>query len=158
MKIVSLDRAFAGLLVLLGLHVVMTSLGLGLYRNNVPGPGLFPLLAGTLVLGLAITILVRSFVQPGRNIGGVIAPIVLGIIALSTLSIVAFVFVAPLLGLSIAAFLLMVVIGLLTQEAERRDRAFYIRLVLASAATAVICHVLFGQVIRLPLIYGPFGF
>ncbi|RDE07739.1 tripartite tricarboxylate transporter TctB family protein [Pelagibacterium lacus] len=157
MKIITLDRIFAGLVILLGIHVVTTSIGLGLYRGHVPGPGFFPMASGVLILVLAIALLARSFLRDKAITSDVIAPATIAVIGVLTVALVVFVFAAPLLGLSIATFILMVITGLLTQEPDRRGRAFYTRLILASAATAAICHVLFGQVIRIPLIYGPLG-
>lgn len=157
MKVASLDRWFSAFLVLVGLHVVVSSVQLGLYRNSVPGPGFFPMVAGLLILSLSAMLFLRSFVKRAA-LEEWISPKVIGIILLMTAAIVIFVFVAPLLGLGIAAFLLMIVIGLLTQEPHRRGRAFYLRLVLVSLGTAVLCHVLFGTVIRTPLILGPLGF
>lgn len=157
MKTAWLDRAFTVAMLALGIYIVVTSWQLGLYEDGVPGPGFFPIIAGTLMAVLAAALLLRDLVRKKRLDGEVnilVAASILG----ATAAVIGFVYVAPFIGMSVAAFLVMVGIGYITEEKKSRDRAFVLRLVAASAATVVVCHILFAKLIGIPLVLGPLGF
>lgn len=156
MKTASLDRAFTLAMLGLGIYVSITAWQLGLYEDGVPGPGFFPILAGVMMAVLAAALLLRDVVRHKRLDGDVniaVAAAMLGV----TAAIIGFVYVAPFTGMSVAAFVVMVGIGYMTQEQKSRDRAFVLRLVAACAAMVVVCHILFGKVIGIPLVLGPLG-
>lgn len=157
MKIGLLDRAFTLAMLGLGLYVTITAWQLGLYEDGVPGPGFFPIIAGLLMAALAFALLLRDVAGRKRLEGSVDLTISASILAV-TAGIVGFVYVAPVIGMSIAAFIVMVGIGYITQEPPSRDRGFVVRLVAASAVTVIACHILFGKLIGIPLVPGPFGF
>jgi hypothetical protein len=52
----------------------------------------------------------------------------------------------------------MVVIGYLSEEADRKNGLFLPKLIGLSVATVAVCHIFFGMIIRIPLITGPLGF
>ncbi|WP_376743286.1 tripartite tricarboxylate transporter TctB family protein [Ensifer canadensis] len=157
MKTAHLDRLFTSLMLALGLYVTVSAFNYGLYRDAVPGPGFFPAIAGLLMTVLSAAILVRDL--SGRlRISGEIGLPVIGGIAGVTAAIVAFVYLTPLTGMAVAAGLAMAVIGYLTEESDRKGGRFPLKLIGLSIGTVAACHVLFGMIIRVPLITGPFGF
>jgi uncharacterized protein YqgC (DUF456 family) len=157
MKIAMLDRAFTVLMLGLGIFVMISAWSYGLYRNNVPGPGFFPMVGGVLITVLSAAILVRDLSGRLRVSGEIPWPIVGAVIGL-TLMIAAFVFVAPYVGMAIACFVMMVVVGYISEEDGKRTGRFPLKLVGASLATVIVCHLLFGVLIRVPLLEGPLGF
>jgi hypothetical protein len=157
MKIAILDRAFTLLMLGLGIFVMVSAWRYGLYRNNVPGPGFFPMVAGVLITALSAAILVRDFSGRLRLNGTIAWPIVTAVIGL-TLLIVAFVIAAPIVGMAIASFVMMIVVGYISEENGKRGGRFPLKLVGASLAIVIMCHLLFGALIKVPLLEGPFGF
>jgi hypothetical protein len=158
MKVELLDRMFTTVVFLLGLMVVFYSWQYGLYRNDVPGPGFFPAIAGVLMLALAAAILVRDM-RGQMRVPGRIAPSVGLAIAGITFFVLLFVWIAPIIGMAVAGFIVMAAIGYIAEEPhKRKSKGYLLRLVLVSAGTVVVCHVLFGSVIGTPLVEGPLGF
>jgi hypothetical protein len=156
-KIASLDRAFTILMFGLGIFVVASAWNYGLYRNNVPGPGFFPMIAGILITILSAAILVRDVSGRLRMIGDIAWPIVGAVVGLTFL-IVAFVITAPIIGMGIASFIMMIVVGYLSEEDGKRKGLFPLKLIGASLAIVITCHLLFGALIKVPLLEGPLGF
>jgi hypothetical protein len=152
-----LDRAFTLVLLGLGLFITVSAWNYGLYQNGIPGPGFFPIIAGLMMTLLAAGLLLRDL--SGRmRLAGRIDPVVILAVLAVTGAIVLFVYLAPLTGMGLAAFAVMVGIGYVTEETGRRGRGFLLRLVLVSAGTVVLCHILFAKVIGTPLVTGPLGF
>lgn len=157
MKIALLDRMFTVIMLALGIYVMFSAWNYGLYRGAVPGPGFFPMVAGILIAALALALLVRDL--SGRlRMDGTIAWPLLGVVVGLTLVIVAFVFAAPVVGMAIASFVMMIVVGYLSEEDGKRGGAFGLKLLFASFGTVLVCHVLFGLLIKVPLLEGPLGF
>lgn len=73
-------------------------------------------------------------------------------IAVVTASIIAFVLLTPCTGMAVAAGAVMIIIGYLTEEPERKRGLFLVKLEAISIATVLVCHLLFGIVIRVPLV------
>lgn len=157
MKTAHLDRLFTLLMLALGLYVTFGACNYGLYRDAVPGPGFFPAIAGLLMTVLSAAILVRDLSGRLRLSGEIGLPVIGGIAGV-TAAIVAFVYLTPLTGMAAAAGLAMAVIGYLTEESDRKGGRFPLKLIGLSIGTVAACHVLFGMIIRVPLITGPFGF
>lgn len=157
MKTSILDRGFTILLLLLGLFVTARAWHYGFYRDGVPGPGFFPAIAGIMLAVLAAAVLLRDLAGRAR-IEGRVEPGVIAAIGGATAAMLAFVWLAPVVGMAVAGAALMIVIGLLAEEDGKRGRKFYQRLVLASVGTVIACHILFTQVIGVPLVEGPLGF
>ncbi len=151
------DRIFAALLLLTGVYITVAAWRYGLYRENIPGPGFFPFGAGTALTVLSAGILVRSFRDAASVNGRVEGKILLSVLGL-ILAMSAFTLAAPVLGISLSAFVAMVWIGWVSEEHHKRNRAFLIRLVITSAAVALVCHLIFATLIGVPLIQGPLGF
>jgi hypothetical protein len=157
MKIAILDRAFTLIMLGLGIFVMVSAWNYGLYRGNVPGPGFFPMVAGILIFLLSAAILLRDVSGKLRMSGAIpwrLAAIVIGL----TVVICAFVLAAPVVGMGIASFVMMVVVGYLSQEDGRRGGHFPLKLIGASLAMVIVCHLLFGTLIKVPLLEGPLGF
>jgi hypothetical protein len=53
---------------------------------------------------------------------------------------------------------MMIVVGYLSEENGKRGGRFPLKLVGASLAIVIVCHFLFGALIKVPLLEGPFGF
>lgn len=157
MKTAHLDRLFTILMLVLGLYVTVSAYTYGLYRNAVPGPGFFPAIAGLLMTVLSAALLVRDLSGRMRMTGEIGLPVIGGIAGV-TAAIVAFVYVTPVTGMAIACGLAMAVIGYLTEEPGRKGGLFPLKLVGLCLGTIAACHVLFGMIIRVPLITGPLGF
>ena len=137
MKTAHLDRLFTILVLALGLYVTVSAYNYGLYRDAVPGPGFFPAIAGLLMTVLSAAILARDL--SGRmRMAGEITLHVIGGLAGVTAAVVAFVY--------------------LTEEPDRKGGHFPLKLIGLSIGTVAVCHVLFGMIIRVPLITGPLGF
>jgi hypothetical protein len=157
MKTAHLDRLFTLLMLALGLYVTISACNYGLYRDAVPGPGFFPAIAGLLMTALSAAILARDLSGRMRMDGEIALPVMGGIVGV-TAAIVAFVYLTPLTGMAIAAGLAMAVIGYLTEEPDRKRGRFPLKLIGLCIGTVAACHVLFGMIIRVPLITGPLGF
>ncbi|MDW9500514.1 hypothetical protein GOB08_18835 [Sinorhizobium meliloti] len=157
MKIALLDRLFTIALLLLGLFVTAGAWNYGLYRDNVPGPGFFPAIAGVMMTLLSATLLVRDVSGRRRLDGRIEGSVLLGIAGV-TASIIAFVLLTPYTGMAVAAGAVMIIIGYLTEEPERKRGLFLVKLAPISIATVIVCHLIFGIVIRVPLVEGPLGF
>lgn len=157
MKIALLDRAFTLAMLGLGLFVTFSAWNYGLYRNGVPGPGFFPIIAGLMMSLLAAGLLFRDFGGRGR-LEGRIDLAIIAVIGIVTGAIILFVFAAPFIGMGVAAFIVMVVIGYVTEERHLRGGRFLGLLVATATGTVVICHLLFAKVIGTPLVTGPLGF
>lgn len=157
MKTAHLDRLFTILMLVLGFYVTVTSYNYGLYRETVPGPGFFPAIAGVLMTVLSAAILLRDLSGRMRMSGEIAFPVIGGVAGV-TIAVVAFVYLTPLIGMATAGVLAMVAIGYLTEEPDRKKGLFLPKLAALSIATVVLCHVLFGMIIRVPMIAGPLGF
>ena len=157
MKIAVLDRAFTLLALALGIFVMLSAWRYGLYRNNVPGPGFFPMLAGILITSLALAVLFRDVFRKLRMSGAIDGSVITAVAGL-TLLIIGFVLVAPYAGMAIAAFMMMIAIGYISEERGKRGGLFPIKIICAALVMIVVCHLLFGLLIRVPLLEGPLGF
>ncbi|MCV3736200.1 tripartite tricarboxylate transporter TctB family protein [Rhizobium sp. TRM96647] len=157
MKIALLDRMFTIAALVLGLYITISGWNYGLYRNAVPGPGFFPAIAGLLMTVLAAAILLRDLAGRERLKGEIVRPVLLGIAGV-TAAVVGFVFAAPFIGMAAAAAIAMIVIGYLTEEPHRKGGNFRWKLIGLSIGTVIACHILFGMIIRVPLVTGPLGF
>lgn len=157
MKTAHLDRLFTILMLALGLYVTVSACNYGLYRDAVPGPGFFPAIAGLLMTVLSAAILARDLSGRMRMAGEIALPVIGGLAGV-TAAVVAFVYLTPLTGMAIAAGLAMAAIGYLTEEPDRKGGRFPLKLIGLSIGTVAVCHVLFGMIIRVPLITGPLGF
>ncbi|MCT7664134.1 tripartite tricarboxylate transporter TctB family protein [Shinella kummerowiae] len=157
MKTAHLDRLFTILMLSLGLYVTVAAYNYDLYRDTVPGPGFFPAIAGLLMTVLSAAILVRDLSGRMRMSGEIGLPVIGGIAGV-TAAVIGFVYVTPLTGMGIAAGVAMAIIGYLTEEPDRKGGRFPLKLVGLCIGTVAACHVLFGMIIRVPLITGPLGF
>lgn len=149
-----LERVGAALfLALLGAAFAIKALDYGVGSSQQPGPGYFPLLLSILLIGLAGVIGLREFWVrkklptldrwPIRQLLGVIGSLLLFIALISGWGIPGF----QGTGLVLAVFLLLVIVGALSQEMRLREN-----LVLASLLTLaalVVFVYLFGLTIPL---------
>lgn len=151
------DRVFAILLFLLGLYVAVTAFGMGLWVRGVPGPGFFPILAALLMTGLSARLILRQF--SGRALlSGRVPPRILGNTIGFVLALIGFVVLTPLLGIFLSSLLMMPVIGILASDKPALRRPYLVQLGLTCIGTALLCQLLFGIVLDVPLPTGPFGF
>lgn len=154
MNLKTADKIFAAVLTLVGTYVVIASWNYGLMRGRVPGPGFFPFFSGLLLTVLSAAVLVRrTGVLSGR-----VEPRVLAIIAGIVATLLAFVFLAPHAGFTVCAFLLMLVIGWISEEREKRSRRFAVNLTVISLLACAACHVFFRYLILVNLPTGFLGF
>lgn len=150
MRLALLDRLFTICMLALGLFVTVSAWNYGLYREAVPGPGFFPVIAGLMMTLLAAGILIRDLAGRERLEGDIPRAVIFGVAGV-TAAILAFVYIAPVTGMAIAAGIAIAVIGYLTEEPQRKGATFAVKLVALSVATIVACHILFGVIIGAPL-------
>ena len=151
MNLKTADKIFAAILTLIGVYVVFASWNYGMMRGRVPGPGFFPFFSGLLMTALSATVLFRR----GKTLNGAVAPKILAVIAGIVATLLAFVFLAPHVGFTVCAFLLMLAIGWISEETEKRTRRFGVKLTVISFLACAVCHVFFKYVILVNL---PAGF
>jgi putative tricarboxylic transport membrane protein len=141
-------------LVMLGLATLMVAATwpLGVWERFTPGPAFFPLVIALLTVACAVPLLVRAV--RGKSVGGADWPDapVLGRVGAAYAALVAFLVLAPYLGmiLSILLFLLAVMLGVLRQKVFGS--------LIAAALTTGIVYAIFVLWLALPLPRGFVGF
>ena len=151
----TIDRAFAGALLLLGLYIIWNALEYGYTRGTTPGPGFFPFW-----IGLLLTMF--SAVNLGRSLSG--AEVVDSLFdatgfykALAILSaVVAFIVLTPFIGLLTGTALLIPVVAFVIRR--RWTARFAATIVSIAIIFPVVCYFLFAVYLQVPLIEGPLGF
>lgn len=134
--------AAAALLAGAGVTTAVTTAGLGLGANGVPGPGFFPVLVGVTLVALAVAMLVQALrgrVQPGEDAR---LPDRLGARRLVYTAILTAAFLALLTYAGYQVMMTLYVFGLLTLAGGRR--------IISSAIIAVV----FGVGSYLAFAYG----
>ena len=151
----TIDRAFAGALLLLGLYIIWNALEYGYTRGTTPGPGFFPFW-----IGLLLTIF--SAVNLGRSLSG--AEVVDSLFdaagfykALAILSAVgAFIVLTPFIGLLTGTARLIPVVAFVIRR--RWTTRFAATILSIALIFPVVCYFLFAVYLQVPLIEGPLGF
>ena len=151
----TIDRLFAGALLLLGLYIVRNALVYGYMRGTTPGPGFFPFWVGLALVGMSAVNLVRSLTGAERlealfDRAGFLKA--LAIVA----AVVGFILAAPWIGLLLGTALLIPITALVIRP--RWTMAFAATIVTIAILFPVVCHYLFAVYLQVPLIEGPFGF
>jgi hypothetical protein len=150
-----MDKAFSAFLVLLGAFIVVSALNYGLFKDGVPGAGLFPIIAGTAIMGLSVVNLLRQMrskeVVEGRVGRGEILPI-LGI----SLLLAVFVALSPWLGVLLQLPFVLIVMSYLVEP--RRGLLWFLQIVGLSVAVCVFSYFLFEKWLGVLFPPGPFGF
>jgi hypothetical protein len=151
----TIDRLFAGALLLLGLYVVWNALEYGYMRGTTPGPGFFPFWVGLGLAVLSVVNLVRSLAGAER-LEAVFDFIglwkTLGILAAA----VVFVLVTPWLGMLAASGLLIPAVAFIIRP--RWNGSFAFTIVVVSITFPILCHFLFRVYLRVPIDRGALGF
>jgi hypothetical protein len=155
MTIHRLDQFVAVFLIVFGAYLIWSGQTLGFMQGTTPGPGFFPALAGGLLVVLSLVNLLRSLL--GReDLKSRMSRLDVVKFAAITVAMLLFVVIAPWLGITVATMLLMAVIGLIIQPS--REPRFLIRLGLTSVLAPLACLLIFGNLLRVPLPSGIFGF
>lgn len=159
MTTTTVDRLFAGILLLLGLYIVSNALEYGYMRGATPGPGFFPLWIG---LGLAILSavnLIRS-VTGAETFDASDAHAFDAAGLYKALSIFAaitvFILLTPFLGMLTGTALLIPVIAFVLRP--QWTLTFAATVVAIALVFPVACHYLFAVYLQVPLVEGPLGF
>jgi putative tricarboxylic transport membrane protein len=150
----TIDRAFAGALLLLGLYIIWNALEYGYIRGATPGPGFFPLWVGAGLAGLSVVNLVRSLAgaEPLDAIFDATGFLkTLGILAVA----VVFVLVTPWIGMFAASGLLIPAVAFIIRPGW--NRRFALIILVLSLAFPVLCHFLFAVYLRVPIERGVLG-
>jgi hypothetical protein len=71
-------------------------------------------------------------------------------------ALLAYVWLAPVLGLALATMALMIVVGLIIRPTL--EPGFLARLLIVSVVFSFACVWVFGTLLRVPMLSGPFGF
>ena len=150
-----LDQGVAVALGLLGAYLVWAGFGYGFMQGTTPGAGFFPVLIGGAIAVLSLVNLVRSLVgaevlEDAMTRGDVIR------FAAVSLALFIYVWLAPMLGLGLATMVLMAVTGLIIRPSL--EPRFLVRLALVSIIFSLVCVWVFGNLLGVPMLVGPFGF
>lgn len=155
MTIHRLDQIVALLLIVFGTYLIWSGQHLGFMQDTTPGTGYFPALAGGLLVILSIVNLLRSLM--GReDLRSRMSRMDVIKFAVITIAMLAFVAITPVLGITVATMLLMAAIGLIINPSL--EKRFLIRLVLTSILAPIACLLIFGNLLRIPVPSGIFGF
>jgi putative tricarboxylic transport membrane protein len=155
MTIQRLDQLVALGLALLGVYLVVAGFGYGFMRDTTPGAGFFPVLIGGVIAVLSLVNLVRSLagmeiLKAAMTKGDVLRFVVVAVALLT------YVWLAPVLGLALATMALMIVVGLIIRPTL--EPGFLARLLTVSVVFSLACVWIFGTLLRVPMLIGPFGF
>jgi len=155
MTIHTLDRFVAGAMILFGLWLVRSGMQMGVMQGYVPGAGLFPMLIGCGIAALSLINLIRSFagfekLSPGMSRKSLFQAVAIILILIGVVISV------PLLGLTLAVFIAMILVGTVIQQ--KRNFRFTIVLLSVSLVTAVCCRLLFQGLLNVPVPTGVLGF
>jgi hypothetical protein len=155
-----LDAAVSLFWVLLGIVLCRESVALGLSDASGPGSGLFPFLAGLLMLGGGAGLLVRHVLTgggraPGEDIVPEFWPAPGAAFRVGALVVViaGMIVAVPYLGFALAGMIgLPVMFRIIAPEAS------WIAAVAVGGIAAACIHLLFAVALGTPLPRGPFGF
>ena len=149
------DKITGAVLFLFGLTICLISLQYPIGTIHLPGAGLFPLLASTLLMMLSGSILVVAFLKkveqgspkasffPSRETP---RRIIYGFV-----SLLAFRYLLPLIGFAPATFLFIFFLGRFLGHYRLRVNIIF------SAVTAFVSYYLFQILLKIPLPRGVFG-
>jgi hypothetical protein len=155
MTIQRLDQLVALGLALLGVYLVVAGFGYGFMRDTTPGAGFFPVLIGGVIAVLSLVNLVRSLAGMEILKAAMTQGDVLRFVAVAA-ALLAYVWFAPILGLALATMALMIVAGLIIRPTL--EPGFLARLLAVSVVCSLACVWIFGTLLRVPMLIGPFGF
>ena len=151
----TIDRLFAGALLLLGLYIIWNALEYGYTRGTTPGPGFFPFWIGLLLTISSAINLVRSLI--GAEVLDSLFDAAGFYKALAILStVVAFIVLAPFIGLLTGTALLIPVVAFVIRR--RWTARFAATILTVAVIFPVVCYFLFAVYLQVPLIEGPLGF
>lgn len=150
-----LDQAVALGLAAFGVYLVIAGFGYGFMQGTTPGAGFFPVLIGGITAVLSLVNLVRSLVGAEALEDAMTRGDVLRFAAIAAVLFL-YVWLAPILGLALATMALMAAAGLIIRPSL--ERGFLIRLALVSIIFPLVCVWVFGNLLGVPMLTGPFGF
>lgn len=155
MNIRQLDQVVAIFLMGFGGYLIWAGLGYGFMQGTTPGAGYFPALLGGILI-------VLSMVNLLRNLGGIeqLKPSMTRreVVQFTSISVAMLVFVAitPWIGMTMATMFLMAAAALIIRPSL--DRSFLLRVGVSAIFIPLICKLLFGTLLRVPIPEGVFGF
>lgn len=155
MTIQRLDQLVALGFALLGVYLVVAGFGYEFMRDTTPGAGFFPVLIGCVIAVLSLVNLVRSLAGTEILKAVMTKGDVLRFVAVAA-ALLAYVWLAPVLGLALATMALMIVVGLIIRPTL--EPGFLARLLAVSVVCSLACVWIFGTLLRVPMLIGPFGF
>ena len=154
MKTAYIDLAFTLFLIGLGGFIVLQAIGFGVVTNNGVGGGLFPLIAGAIVLVCGVGVLLdkASRASLGEELTNwtQIRPIVQFILAT-----VAFIALIPFAGMVVLTFPFVLAISYIIERP--RTLAGHLVIWALALVTALVMYFLFDQLLNLPLPWGLLG-
>ena len=155
MTIQRVDQLVALGLALLGVYLVVAGFGYGFMRDTTPGAGFFPVLIGGVIAVLSLVNLFRSLAGMEILKAAMTKGEGLRFVAVAA-ALLAYVWLAPVLGLALATMALMIVVGLIIRPTL--EPGFLARLLALSVVFSLACVWIFGTLLRVPMLSGPFGF
>lgn len=141
-----LERALNAFWILLGAAAAAYAWTLGLVGPSGPESGLFPLLAGLIVIGASIALLFRSPLVPQLPRGAALLRVagVVGGLAFMALAL-------PYAGFAVTGALTMLILVRTAGDSS------WVEAIVVALASAAVVMWLFGQVLGMALPRGPWG-
>ena len=155
MTINALDRIVAGALILFGLWLIQSGLQMGVMQGFVPGSGLFPVIFGVAIAALSVANLARAVLGAEKLKAGMSKTELLQTLAI-ILILIGTVASTQWLGLTLAAFITMLLVGTVLQQ--KRTWRFGLKLLVVSLTAAIACRFLFKVLLSVPVPVGILGF
>lgn len=155
MTLQNLDRLVAGILILFGVWLIISGVQMGVMRGYVPGAGLFPLLIGAGIAALSVINLIRAVAGIEKLAAGMSRKSLFQAIAIIVI-LLGVVISVPLLGLTLATFTAMILVGVVIQI--KMNLRASLLLLSISIVTAVSCRFLFQGLLNVPIPSGFLGF
>ena len=155
MTIHTLDRLMAGVMILFGLWLVRSGMQMGVMQGYVPGAGLFPVIIGIGIAVLSLINLIRAFAGSEKLSPGMSRKSLFQALSI-ILILVGVVISVPLLGLTLATFIAMIMVGAVIQQKKNLRSA--VLLLSVSLVTAICCRLLFQGMLNVPVPTGILGF
>lgn len=128
---------------------------MGIMQGYVPGPGLFPMLLGYGIAALSLINLIRAFTGLEKLPSGMTKKEIFQVLAIIVI-LFGNVISTPFLGLTVATFITMILMGMVLQQ--KKGLRSGVILLLVSLVTTVGCRLLFQNVLKVPVPIGILGF
>lgn len=150
-----LDIVVSVLLILFGAWVLSGAFSYGITSNIGPGSGLFPLIAGALILGLSLVNLFRTIKGSEQLEGDVALREIVPTLFIFCLAI-AYLWSVDFLGIFLPLPVFLVLVSLSVHW--RVEPLWLAGIGLGAIAFSALCYLIFAVALSVPVPRGPLGF